>query len=143
MAKNQTPPITPSSRSITPPCPGISRLASFTPKRRFTADFEQVAALGEDRDPEAQQPDAERMPADHEPGEEHAHEARGREPAERPGPGLAGADRRPELGAPDPPADEVGADVGRHHHHHQPEDEQTPSGSRLRKTSNAPIAAVM
>ena len=37
IAKNHTPPITPSSRSMTPPCPGISRLASLTPNRRLTA----------------------------------------------------------------------------------------------------------
>ncbi len=35
--KNQTPPMIPSSRSITPPCPGMRALASLTPKRRLTA----------------------------------------------------------------------------------------------------------
>ena len=137
--------MTPSSRSITPPCPGISRLASLTPKRRLTADFEQVAELRADRDAEAEEPDAQRVPADHEPGEEQPDERRRRR-ARRSAPDqvLPGLTAGQSLRAADPPADEVGADVGRHHHEHQPEDQQHPLGLAVaRRTSSAPIASVM
>ena len=125
--KNQTPPITPSSRSITPPCPGISRLASLTPKRRLTADSS--------RSPSCEQTAIPRLSRPIQPGSSRPRgrsrspvSAREGEAADRAGPGLAGADPRPQLGAADAAADEVGADVGRDDDQHQPEDQPDPLG---------------
>ncbi len=46
-----------SSRSISPPWPGMRRLESLTPKRRLTAEFEQVAQLRHHRGGEPERKD--------------------------------------------------------------------------------------
>lgn len=111
----------PSRRSRTPPCPGMRWLASLTPNRRLVADFEQVAGLRREaehealrqRCPEAPAGDERENPADHHRRNQSAECAR---------PGLAGADRRPELRPAIGPPGEIGAHIRGRDHEHEPED---------------------
>ena len=131
-ARNHRPPSRASSRSITPPCPGISRLAVLDPEAALHGALQEIAGLRGDRDPGAQDAGARQAPALRrgvgEPDDDGAAE-----PAGRARPGLAGADRGPELGAADRTSDEVGADVRRDHYERQPDHERESLGAAAQR----------
>ena len=105
----------PSSRSMTPPWPGMMLLGILGAEVPLDRGFEQIAGLRYHR----QKPSATRTsigatdkPERASPIRSARHDAAERS-ADRPGPGLLRADRRPELRPAERPAGEIGRDIGR------------------------------
>ena len=116
----------PSSRSINPPWPGMRRLASFAPKRRLTADFEQVAGLRQDRQNTRHYPNDPQLT---DPARIGDRDARGNPPGETAdgaGPSLLRADARPQQRPADRPPAEIGEYVGRPDHCEQEQKRDEP-----------------
>jgi hypothetical protein len=124
IAKNHTPPITPSSRSMTPPWPGISRLASLTPNRRLTADSSRSPPCEKTAMPRLRSAILSGLQPTARPNSRPARPAAASPPA-APDQVLPGLTRGQSWPA-DAATDEIGADVGRDHDQHQPEDEHSP-----------------
>ena len=146
----------PSTRSITPPWPGMSWLESLTPKRRLIQDFEQIAGLRQRRRDQAdpQEFGRRRLRPRAEDGDREAEQRAADDADDRAGPGLAGRDARPELGPADQPAAEIGHHIGAPDDGEQPGDGEraeiaasgaahspTPPASRRRRGRAAPRTA--
>ena len=98
----------PSSRSIKPPWPGMSWLASLAPKRRLTADSNKSPACARTDRTQRHDPNDPQL-AD--PARISDRDAGGNPPgqtADRAGPGLLRADPRPQQRTADRPPAEIG-----------------------------------
>ena len=121
----------PSTRSKTPPWPGISVPLSLTPARRLNAEFGEVAEL---RDHRQQRPETgclEQASGAEQPRGQGAAQGRAQHAAAQSRPGLARADGRREARATEAAPGEIGRRVGRPDHDQQPE-EQTEADLRDR-----------
>ena len=112
----------PSSRSISPPWPGIKVPASLAPKRRLSADSNKIADLGDDRQRDRDQGRREDAADATELHDQHRRQHRAGKAADRAGPGLVRAQARRELGTANGAADEIGRDIRRPDHGEQEDD---------------------
>ena len=110
----------PSSRSITPPWPGMMLARILGAEVPLDRGFEQIAGLRYHRQKPAPQGPALARPTS--PSELHRQERR-HDAAERaadgPGPGLLRANRGPELRPAERPPGEIGRDIGDPHDREQ------------------------
>ena len=110
----------PSTRSSTPPCPGISQPLSLTPARRLSAELGKVAELGQDGEHRAEAGGLNQPLRTERPGGDCARQAGADDAAAQTGPRLTRTDRGRQAQPADAPSDQIRSGVGGPHDDQQP-----------------------